>query len=131
MQGLTSAGVAFERDTDGTLRVQARSRDVGDLLVAFHDQEITVYIDDLTHCHFTPGACDDPEASDPVGEAVSQAVDYVRGVLDDKWVLWRDPSGAGGCYLLGGEENPMDDAPLDEDAQCFLWSGPYKRDGAA
>ena len=129
-QELRSASVAFERDADGALRVPARCRDVGELVIALDDDEISVFIGEFTHCHFTPGACGDLEGTDRVGEAVREAADFVRGVLADQWVLWRYPNGGGGCYLLGDEEDPMADVPLGEDAQCYLWSGPYSR-GAA
>lgn len=131
MEGLRLAGVDFQRDADGALRVSARCREVGDLVVAFDNGEITVYVGELTHCHFTPGASGDLEAADQIGEAVAEAVDFVRGVLDDKWVIWRYPNGAGGCYEIGDEENPMADAPLGDDAQCFLWSSPYPHGGVA
>ncbi len=110
----------------------ARCPEVGDLVVAFDNEEITVFVGDLTHCHFTPGAAGNPEAVDQVGECVREAVDFVRGVLGDRWVIWSYPNGAGGCYEIGEEENPMADAPLPgEDARSFLWSGPYTRDGEA
>jgi len=130
-QELRSASVAFNRDADGALRVPARCRDLGDLVVAFDRDEITVFIGEFTHCHSTPGACGDLEATDQIGEAVREAVDFVRGVVEDKRVVWRSPNGSGGCYQLGDEEDPMADAPLGDEAQCFLRCGPYPRGGAA
>ena len=131
-EALQSAEVAIARDPDGALRVVARSVEVGDLVVAFDDNEITVFIGDLTHRHFTPGAEGNLDASDQVGECVREAVDFVQGVLNDRWMIWTYPNGAGGCYRLGDENNPMADAPISEDGtRYYLWSGPRIGDSTA
>lgn len=129
MEGFQMAGIDFQLDADGALRMLACCREVGDLVIAFDDGEVTVFIGDFTHCHFTPGAEGDLTAADQVGEAVAAAVDFVRGILDDKWVVWKYSNGAGGCYEIGEEENPMANAPLEDDVQRFLWSGPCPRSG--
>jgi hypothetical protein len=114
--GLESAGVAFE-DDDGQLRIPARHHDVGDLLITFDDGEITVFVGNFTHRHFTPH-----EGAD----CVQDALDYVCGIVNDQWVLWAYPGGAGGSYRLGTEADATADAPLaDEQVVRYVWSGPY------
>jgi hypothetical protein len=129
---LESAGVVLQRDPDGALRIPARCPEVGDLVIAFDNDEITVFLGNLTHCHFTPGAGGNLEAPDREGECVRVAVDFVRAVLHDRMVMWRYPNGAGGCYRIEDEDNRMADTPLKgEEVASFLWSGPYRREGAA
>jgi hypothetical protein len=120
VQALHSASITFERDADGTLRIPARSREVGDVVVSFDDEEITFFIGEITHQHFRPGACDNPEAPDQVAECIRSAVQFLQGVLDDRWVLYCYPNGAGGCYEIG------EDDAWCADAARFLWSGPYR-----
>ena len=125
-QELISYGVKFEEDDAcGAFVVPALCQEVGDLVITFDDCEITVFIERITHSHFTLGACGDIHATDKSGETVREAVEFVTGVLNDKWIIWQYPNGAGGCYPLGREGDPMVDAPLGNEARCFLWSGPF------
>ena len=128
---LQSAGVGFVRDADGALRIPARFPEVGDLVVAFDDGEITVYVGDLTHCHFTPETSDQGSLQAQVDAAAVEAVEFVANVVTDKYVIWRYLSGGGGCYPLSFENSPMADTPIGDDAQCYLWSRPYVRGSAA
>lgn len=131
-QALHTAGVTFQREADGALRVPARCQEVGDLVVAFDGGEITVFIGNLTHCHFTPGASGTLESTDQIGECVGEAADFVSSVLQDRWVLWTSATGLGGSYEVGDEHNPMADGPLPgEDVVRFCWSGPIRTDGSA
>jgi hypothetical protein len=57
---------------------------------------------------------------------VNDALEYICGILNDQWVLWAYPGGAGGSYRLGSEDDPASDAPPpDEVVVRYLWSGPY------
>ena len=131
VERLRTAGVGFERDADGALRVPALRPEIGDLVVTFDDREITVYVGDLTHCHFTPETADQASAQAHVDAAAAEAVDFVVSIVNDQFVIWRYPSGGGGCYPLSFESSPMADTPIGDEAQCYLWSRPYVRGGAA
>jgi hypothetical protein len=123
---LRSKGVAFGYEPDGCLVIEAICGEVGDLVISFENAEITVFIGDLTHCHFTP---DSPNL---LNECVLEAVDFVNDILQDRIVIWNYPNGAGGCYEIGNEEDPMADAPIkDSGEKCFIWSGPYQSTGAS
>ena len=128
---LQSIGVDFERDADGALRVPARLPEVGDLVVAFDDGEVTVYVGDLTHCHFAPETSEQMGGQTQIDAAAAAAVEFVARIVADQFVIWRYPSGRGGCYPLSFENSPMADTPIGNDAKCYLWSRPYVRDGAA
>lgn len=119
-----AAGVAFEED-GGQLRIPARLADVGDLLIAFDDGEITVYVGNFTHCHFTLYQGSDTYAERTAKDCVEHAPGYICGILNDQWVLWSYPGGSGGSYRLGAEDDPMEDAPLlGEGVIRYVWYGP-------
>ena len=122
--GLAAAGVEFEDDA-GQLRIPARHPDVGDLLITPDDDEITVFVGNFTHRHFTPYAATADHAGSSIEDCVRDTVEYVRGILNDQWILWAYPGGAGGSYLIGSEAEPSADAPPDEDVIRYVWSGPY------
>lgn len=125
-RALQDAGIGFGADADGNLRVPSVTEEVGDLVLGFEGDEITAHIGRFTHRHFTPGACGDTGAADTEAECARVAVDFVREVVCDRWVLWTYPNGVGGCYRPGGDDEQGADAPLEgEDASLFVWSGPY------
>ena len=121
---LESAGIAFEDDA-GQLRIPARHVAVGDLLITFDDGEITVFVGNFTHRHFTPREATAICAASTIEDCMKDAAEFVSGILDDQWILWAYPGGTGGSYRVGGEGNPMEDTPLpEEEVVRFLWSGP-------
>ena len=123
--GLMAAGVAFE-DDGGQLKVPARHPDVGDLLITFDDGEITVFVGNFTHRHFTPHEGSSTFAASTAEGCVKDALEYVCGILNDHWILWAYPGGAGGSYRIGAEAQPAEDTPLpEEEVVRYVWSGPY------
>jgi hypothetical protein len=122
--GLAAAGVEFEDDA-GQLKIPARHPDVGDLLITLDDGEITVFVGNFTHRHFTPTAGTVDDAGSSVEDCVREAIEYVCGILNDQWVLWAYPGGAGGSYRMGSEADPSADAPPDDEVIRYVWSGPY------
>jgi len=120
---LAAAGIAFQRAPEG-LRVPAACTEVGDLLVCFDNDEITVDIEKITHCHFTPYGASPPYAAHSIEDCIRDATDFVGAVLRDEWMLWRYPNGAGGCYQIGTEGEGWSDEPLaGEGIEKFVWSG--------
>lgn len=122
MKRVRAFRIEYTVDPDGALRVPARHPGVGDLIASFENAEISVFIGEITHCHFTPGACGDVHSADPIEECVSAAGQYVRDVLADKYVLWTAGSGVAGIGGSYHAEHPID-TPTPG-ARCFLWSGP-------
>jgi hypothetical protein len=123
--GLEAAGVEFEDDA-GQLKIPALHPEVGDLLITFDDGEITVFVGNFTHCHFTPHEGSAAFAASTIEDCARNALDYVIGILNDQWILWAYPGGAGGSYRLGAEGDPKADAPVpDDEVIRYLWSGPY------
>lgn len=123
--GLVAAGIAFE-DDGGQIKIPARHPEVGDLLITVDDGEITVFVGNFTHRHFTPHEGTAAYAANTIEDCVRNALEYVCGILNDQWVLWAYPGGAGGSYRLGAEAEPKEDVPQpDEEVVRYVWSGPY------
>jgi hypothetical protein len=123
--GLAAAGIAFD-DDDVQLRIPARHPDVGDLLITLDDGEITVFVGNFTHRHFTPHEGAATYTASTVEDCVREALEFVRGIVNDRRVLWAYPGGAGGSYRIGAEAEPSEDVPLpDEQVIRYVWSGPY------
>jgi hypothetical protein len=123
-QRLRDAGIAFVEDASETLRIAAREPAIGDLVVSFEDNEVSVFLGDITHCHFTPYAADGKFPGCTNEQAVGDAVQFISEVVQDKWVIWSWSDGRGGCFKPDGDDEQAADAPLaGEDVKYFLWSG--------
>lgn len=125
-QGLRDAGIAFAPGEAETLRISAREPAIGDIVVSFEDDEVSVFLGDITHCHFTPYEADDKFPGCTKEQAAIDAVQFIREVVEDKWVIWCWSGGRGGCFKPDGDDEEAADAPLPgEEVKCFLWSGPF------
>ena len=123
-QRLRDAGIAFVADASETLRIAARDPAIGDLVVSFEGNEVSVFLGDITHCHFTPCAADDKCRGCTNEQAVADAVRFISEVVQDKWVIWSWSDGRGGCFKPDGNDEEAADAPLPgEDVKYFRWSG--------
>jgi hypothetical protein len=121
---LVSFGIAFYNDANGDVRVRALCNDVGDLVLSFADSEISVFIGNITHRHFTPFPAHGKLAAYTNEDCARDAIQFISDVLNDKWVFWKLSNGAGGCYMPGGNDESSADAPLPGDAaSLFVWSG--------
>lgn len=122
---LAAAGITFLHDPTGDLRVPAKCPDVGDLVINFDDDEITVEIEGITHCHFTPYEASDSYEAYTIENCVRDVVSFVKEVVRDEWILWRSPVGAGGCYRIGTKcELYPGASAVGQSAEKFVWSGP-------
>jgi hypothetical protein len=124
-QFLLNAGIEFMSDETGDIRITGRNSAVGDIVVSFDQGEVSVFLGDITHRHFTPYEADDKFPGCTLEQATSDAVSFIREVIADQWVIWRWSDGRGGCYKPGGNDDEAD-APLPgETVECFVWSGPF------
>jgi hypothetical protein len=121
---LKRAGVKPSLEQDGTLRVAALDSNVGDIVVSFEGDEISVFLGDITHCHFIPYAAQDNFPGCTPGEAAADASQFIHEVVSDQWVIWRWRDGRGGCFKLGCNDEESADAPLPgEEVESLVWSG--------
>jgi hypothetical protein len=123
-QRLRDLGVEVSQEAGGSLRIAGPNAAIGDAVVSFDDGEISVFIGDITHCHFTPVEAQGNFPALTPEQAADQAATYLREVLADEWVIWRWGNGSGGCYKPDGDDWESADAPLQgEDVERFFWSG--------
>lgn len=123
-EALLACGISFERSVDGSFRIPGKSTDVGDLLLSSEDAGVTVYVGNLTHAHFSSYPGDEFNAEYTRADCVRDAVVLVRGIIEERWLIWVYPNGAGGCYEIGTESEFDSDVPLpDSGAVLFKWSG--------
>ena len=121
---LRAVGITPALESGGTLWIAARDAKVGDIVVSFEGDEISVFLGDITHCHFTPYAAQDSFPGCTPMEAAADASQFIREVISDQWVIWRWRDGRGGCFKLGGNDEESADAPLPgEEVESFVWSG--------
>jgi hypothetical protein len=92
---------------------------VGGLQICDDGNEITVYLMNATHSHFS---CYDEGLSDHEKAQLitSDVIQFLDKLLKDGVVVWRAAGGmAGGCYELGREEKPPVPSMLKSQ---FVWS---------
>jgi hypothetical protein len=124
-QRLHGAGIAFLIEGGEAIRIPAGNSEVGDIVVSFEGGEISVYLGDITHCHFTPYEADDKSPGCTPDQAAADAAQFIREVMDDLWIIWRYSDGrGGGCYMPEGDDEEEADAPLSgHGVEYFVWSG--------
>jgi len=112
-QRLLDASIEFASDETGGLRIAARNSEIGDIKISFDDGEVSVFLGDVTHCHFSHYEAYDNFPGCTPERAATDAVAFIREVVTDQWVVWRRNDGrASGCYKLGGDDQEAADAPL-------------------
>jgi len=124
LRELRDAGITPTVEADGTLRIAGHNAEVGDLVVSFEGGEVSVFVGDITHCHFTPRAAQGDFPGCTPAQAAADAARFIGEVVSDQWVIWRWRDGRGGCYKPGGDDNESANAPLaGEEVESFVWSG--------
>ena len=125
-QRLQDAGIAFSTTDCDSLRIPAREQAVGDIVVSFESGEVSVFLGDITHCHFTPYEADDKFPGCTAEQAATDAVRFIREVVEDQWVIWCWADGRGGCYKPDGDDEESANSPLPgEEVKYFRWSGKF------
>jgi hypothetical protein len=91
----------------------------GDLLLYDDGDEITVFLGDITHCHFSQEYLGDGQYS-PETEACEELLDYLKDLFADRVIFYhrRNRTGDGSTQL------PTIDRAneLQAECKCFLWS---------
>lgn len=91
----------------------------GELKIHDDGDELTFYLGDITHCHFSQDYLGDGKYS-PEGEVIEEAIDYLLDLFADRVIFYRDLSGG----QDGSIQSPSSDqvAAVLADSNCFLWS---------
>ena len=123
-QRLRDAGIAYSLGDGDTVRIAGRELAIGEIVVTFDDGEVSVFLGDFTHRHFTPYEADDRFPGCTPDQAAAEAVQFIQEVIEDKWLIWSRDDGMGGCYKPDGDADESADAPsAGEDVRIFRWSG--------
>jgi hypothetical protein len=95
---------------------------VGDLTVLSDADELTVYVGEHTHCHFSLYMYQDRSPAEAIDAVVEEAVGFLSDLLADRIVVWS--RSVDGVPASGGTFR-RDVAPerLEPGAKAYLWSG--------
>lgn len=98
---------------------------VGDLMIVDDGDEFTVFIGNITHCHFEL----DDELESPAlahEQAVNTVVDYVEGILTEQ-IEFFGRGTYGGSRLRSGKPRGWLSRKL-LGSTTYVWSGPINKD---
>ena len=97
--------------------------EVGDLTICDDDEEVTVYIGQLTHGHFSSPPIDDALPVDIREEKIiDRVIGFLDAVFDDEIEFSREARNIGG-WRARRETNPLTQG---DQVRRFVWSGPIE-----
>lgn len=97
----------------------------GELSIHDDGDELTFFLGDITHCHFSQEYLGDGKYS-PEAEVIKNAIDYLRDLLADKVVFYRARNGGGDGSIQCPSEEQL--SKVLADCNCFVWTKPLKPD---
>lgn len=123
-QRYTDKGVQINLSGNPIAVFPAKHPAVGGIEIYDDGDEATVYIGDITHTHFNP--YNHELTQDEIDQEVSEEViGFLEDIFADQILFWKSKhSGSGGWQHIDLRETSIG---LDEEAEYFLWSGPYER----
>ena|SRR5438309_5182531 len=116
--------VPFEESFSDRLEVTVRGASpIGDLTILSDPEELTLYVGEHTHCHFSLYMHQDRSPAAAIDAVVEETVGFLDDLLADRIVVWSRSVG-GGVPSAGGTFR-RDTAPdlLEPGARAYLWSG--------
>ena len=102
--------------------VPGASPAIGDVTVCSDSDELTVYVGEHTHCHFSLYMHQDRSASEAIDAVVQETVAFLSDLLADRIVVW-SRSVAGVPSSGGTFRRDMAPSLLEPGAKAYLWSG--------
>lgn len=97
----------------------------GDLSIHDDGDELTFFLGDITHCHFSQEYLGGGKYS-PEAEAIEKAIDYLRDLLSDQVVFYRARNGGRDGSIQCPTEEQI--SKVLADCDCYVWSKPLKQD---
>jgi hypothetical protein len=104
------------------LTIPAKNSEVGGISAVSDGEEITVYIGEYFHCHFSPYLQDTYPSDEANQEVAQQAVEYIADILDDKIVLRLNIEN-GAFRMSQTYYRDMEEAPPGPEDREYVWSG--------
>jgi hypothetical protein len=112
-------GVRLHQGKHPVASFPAAHPEVGDLEIHDDDEELTIYVGQLTHGHFSPRDYQEPlETRDE--EVVNRVIEFLDTVFKDQVEFWSAGKGKMGRWDLRREE-PLVRRP---GMRRYVWSGP-------
>lgn len=82
--------------------------------------ELTMHVGRFTHCHFELFA-EDGDAASQRHATVSEAIEFIEAMLDDRLACYRSAGGGGGCFHVGVARSRL--SRLLGPRYAYTWSG--------
>lgn len=113
----------FEEAFSDRLEVTIRgaSPAIGDVTVYSDSDELTVYVGEHTHCHFSLYMHQDRPTAEAADAVVAETLAFLSDLFADRIVVWsRSDAGvpSGGTF-----HRDMEPELLEPGAKAYLWSG--------
>lgn len=111
--------VTIDNSSNTIAIIAAKHPDVGDLVIEQMDDELVVSVESISHGHF---ACyeDSLPIDDQESEIVSNVIDFIELLLDEKILLFTSSWGGGWVDC----ESEIDVTKLSKRKTWYTWSGP-------
>jgi len=93
--------------------------EVGELQIHDDEEELTIYVGQLTHGHFSPNNYQEP-LQKREEEVINRVMEFLDAVFNDQVEFWSAGNRDGWNWNLPGED-PIMPRP---DARRYVWSGP-------
>lgn len=97
----------------------------GDLSIHDDGDELTFFLGDITHCHFSQEHLGGGKYS-PEADVIEEAIDYMRDLLCDQVVLYRAHNRGRNGSIQRPSGHQL--AKVLADCDCFVWSKPLKQE---
>jgi len=116
--------IPFEEEFSDRLEITIRgpSPAIGNVMVYSDSDELTVYVGEHTHCHFSLYMHRDRSNVEAIHAVVEETVAFLSDLLADRIVVW-SKSVAGTPSFGGIFRRDMAPELLQAGAKAYLWSG--------
>lgn len=91
----------------------------GELSIHGDADELTFFLGDITHCHFSQECLGGGKYS-PQAELIEEAIEFLRDLFSDKVVFYRARNGGRDGSIQCPSEQQF--AKVMADCNCFVWS---------
>ena len=103
-----------------SIEIPAKNEDVGGITIQDDGEELTVYVCNFTHCHFSN--YDEDLSQDNKEKAIVEEVcEFLEQIFKDKIVMWGSHAKGGGYYELGTKPNSK--KMFGGQHKEWVWSG--------
>ena len=112
----------IDREKNPMITFPAAQKDVGDVFLQDDGNEITVFVEKITHGHF---ACYETNITEHEREATitEDVINFLQALFSDKVLLFTTADKrSGGWATLAPDKDPMQ---LSANRTYYLWSKPY------